>query len=119
MKNIKLEPLVVAEEIWKAITALGKEGQRLESDNLIQKKADSIGEYDKQLGVATAILKVEGESITIIPKIANGRVSDLLVKKIVAEETLKAHYSKLARLEAQLNGLQSINRFLSHLPSGE
>ena len=115
MKNSKLDPLIVAQEIMNAIHALGEEGKRIDSDQLIHAKANAMGEYDKQRGVATATLKIEGEPTTLIPKIADGRVSDLLIKKVVAEETLKAHYSKIARLEAMLNGLQSLNRHLSEL----
>ena len=109
----RLEPLYVAEQIMKAIEALGKEGQRLENDKLIEAKANAMGEYDKALGVAVAALKLEGESISIIDKVEKGRCADLLIKKIVAEEVLKSHYSKLERLEAMLNGLQSANRYLS------
>lgn len=118
MKKINLDPIDIANEIMRAIKALGTEGQRLESDNLIQKKADAMGEYDKALGSTTARLKLEGEAITVIDKIAKGLSADLLIKRIVAEETLKAHYSKLERLEAMLNGLQSINRYLKELPNG-
>lgn len=113
----KLDPIAVADQIWKAIQALGAEGQRLESDNLIQNKANTMGEYDKQRGLATAELKIKGEPTTLIPKQADGRVSDLLIKKVVAEETLKAHYSKIERLQAQLNGLQSLNKYLEHIPN--
>ena len=112
-----LEPVKVASAMWQAIQALGVEGQRLETDNLIQRKAEAMAEYDKQCGIATAALRLEGEPITIINAIVKGRVSDLLIQKIVAEETLKAHYSKIERLEAQLNALQSLNRFLEHIPN--
>lgn len=110
-------PIVVAEQIWKAIGALSKEGER--SEELIKAKAEAMGEYDKNLAIAATDLKAKGEPTTIIDRLAKGRTSDLFIKKIIAEETLKAHYSKLERLEAQLNGLQSMNRFLSEISMGE
>ena len=108
--NKMLEPIQVAEQILRAIKELGAEGER--SKELIIAKAEATGEYDKALGIATTKLKADGCSVSIIEKTAKGNVYDLLIKKIVAEESLKAHYSKLSRLEAQLNGLQSINRYL-------
>ena len=116
---MELTPFYVAQRIMKAIIALGEEGKRLENDGLIEHKATAMGEYDKAIGVACASLKIEVESISIIDKIAKSRCSDLLIKKIVAEETLKAHYSKIERLEAMLNGLQSCNRYLSVLDRTE
>lgn len=114
---MKLDVVNIADQIMKAIAALGKEGERPEE--LIKAKAEAMGEYDKVFAVATAMLKAEGEPITIIDKLAKGRTSDLLIKRIVAEETLKAHYSKLDRLAAQLNALQSIFRHLENVGRGE
>lgn len=109
---MELTPSKVADQIYWAIKELHKEGERAEE--LVHAKANSIGEYDKALGVATSLLKAEGHPITLIDKIAKERTADLRIKMIVAEESLKAHYSKLSRLESQLNGFQSINRHLSH-----
>jgi hypothetical protein len=106
----------VADLIMKAINALTIEGKK--SEELITAKANAMGEYDKNIAIATTELKAKGEPATLIDRIAKGRTSDLLIKKIVAEETLKAHYSKLERLEAQLNGYQSVNRYLDTVSRG-
>ena len=103
-------PLDIAEQIERAIVALGIEGDR--SEDLIVSKAEAMGNYDRCLGVAVANLKADGMAISIIDKIAKERTHKELIAKIVAEESLKAHYSKISRLEAQLNGLQSIFRHL-------
>ena len=103
--------ILTVERIETAIKLLTKEGQR--SDKLIQAKAEAMAEYDKTLAVVIIKLKADGNPVTIIDKLAKGGVSDLLLKKIVAEEMLKAHYSRMEMLKAQLNGLQSINRYLS------
>lgn len=113
---MKLEVSQVADMILKAINALTVEGQK--SEGLIKAKAEAMGEYDKNVAIATAKLKAEGEPTTIIDKLAKGRTSDLLIKKIIAEESLKSHYSKLERLEACLNGLQSLNRYLESVSRG-
>lgn len=106
----------VQELIMKAIDALTVEGRK--SEGLIKAKAEAMGEYDKMVAVAATDLKAKGEPATIIDKLAKGRTSDLLIKRIVAEESLKAHYSKIERLEAQLNGLQSANRYLDTVSRG-
>lgn len=100
-----------AERIETAIKLLSKEGQR--SEKLIKTKAEAMGEYDKTIAVAITTLKAEGNAVSIIDKLAKGRVSDLLIKKVLAEELLKAHYSRMEMLKCQLNGLQSLNRYLS------
>jgi hypothetical protein len=117
MKTLKLEPVVIAEQIYKAIIELSKEGQR--SDALILKKAEAMRDYDKARAIATIKLMDAGKPATLIPKLADGEVSEQLYNRIIAEETMKAHYSKLERLEAQLNGLQSMNRYLATVTTGE
>ncbi len=107
-----MEPVKVGIEIEKAIVALGKEG--LKSKKLIEAKARAMADYDKCLGVRTGALKAIGMAVSIIEKTAKGDASEYLYKKIVAEETLKAHYSRMGQLEAQLNGLQSLNKHLEY-----
>jgi hypothetical protein len=115
-KSLIFTPQDIANSIWQASVALGKEGERIESDDLIQKKADAMGGYDKAIGITTAELKVKGEPITIINSMAKGGASDLLIVKVVAEETLKAHYSKIERLMAMLNGLQTLSKLVNNVP---
>jgi len=110
-------PLETAELIQTAIGALGKEGER--SLDLIQSKAKAVSEYDRVMGLATANLKAEGMAATLIDKIAKERCHKALYDKIVAEETLKAHYCRLSTLESQLNGLQSMNRYLQSTSRSE
>ena len=107
-----MELIEVAKKMEQAMQALGLEGKR--SLELIKAKATAMAEYDKMLGVHVGTLRAEGTPVSVIDKIAKGNVSEFLHKKIVAEEILKAHYSRMEQLKAQLNGLQSINRHLSH-----
>jgi hypothetical protein len=110
-------PVEIADMIMKAINALSLEGQR--SEELIKAKAESARDYDKYIALATAELKAKGESVSIIDKLAKGNCNKMLYDKILAEETLKAHYSKIERLEAQMNGLQSMNRYLTSTSKAE
>ncbi len=95
--------ILTVERIETAIKLLTKEGQR--SDKLIQAKAEAMAEYDKTLAVVIIKLKADGNAVSIIDKLAKGGVSDLLLKKIVAEEMLKAHYSRMEQLKKFIPGL--------------
>lgn len=105
-----MEVLQVAQHIEAIIGSLKAEGHR--STQLINDKAQSLSDYDKGMGVATATLKAEGLAVTLISSQAKARCSDALKDKIVAEEVLKAHYCRIEILKAQLNGYQSIYRHL-------
>ncbi|KKL21733.1 hypothetical protein LCGC14_2442480 [marine sediment metagenome] len=107
-----LEAVRVAEDIMKAINAIKVEGKQ--SYALLEAKAMAMANYDKELAVAMARLKGEGMPVSVIEKTAKGSVSDALCKKILCEEILRAHYCRLENLRAQLNGLQSVNRFLEY-----
>jgi len=105
-----MEAVSVAQQIEKLIEAIRVEGAR--STELIEAKAAAMRDYDKELGVAVAALKAAGTAVSIIDRRAKEKAADLLYEKIVAEETLKAHFKRLEYLAAQLNGYQSINRHL-------
>ena len=109
--------LETASQINRAIIALGEEGKRPEK--LIEDKARTAADYDKNLAVEITRLKAKGEPVTTCKDTARGNVSESLYAKILAEETLKAHYSKIERLKAQLTGLQSINKHLDTYQSGK
>jgi hypothetical protein len=99
-----------AKMMQNLIDALKKEGHR--SQGLVVAKANAMREYDKQMGVFCVKLKDAGLPATLIKDRARAECSEFLYQKVVAEETLKAHYSRLDTLKAQLNGYQSINRYL-------
>ena len=107
-----MDLIEVAQKMEQAMKALGNEGKR--SLELITAKAKAMSEYDKMLGVQVGTLRASGVPVSIIDKQAKGNVAEFLHDKILAEEILKAHYSRMEQLKAQLNGLQSINRHLSH-----
>ena len=107
-----MEPVTVAKQIEKLIMAIALEGKK--SKDLILAKAESAVALDKAVAIHTATKKMEGTPATLI-KAMQGNDEDYniaLLAKIVAEESLKAHWERLKYLQAQLNGYQSINRFL-------
>lgn len=105
-----MTPLEVAKQIEALIVTIREEGKL--STSLIQAKADAMRVYDKALATTSAKYKLEGLPATLIGTQAKGDASQLLCEKIVAEESLKAHWERLKYLQAQLNGFQSINRHL-------
>jgi hypothetical protein len=105
----------VAMEIKSAIRAIKTENQPGKYEALIKAKAEAMAEYDKQLAIEILRLKDQKVPISIIRDVAKGNISEYLYRKTVAEEALKALFSRLENLRAQLNGLQSVNRHLSEL----
>lgn len=105
-----MEVLDIAKKIEMVIEALKVEGKR--SEDLIKLKADAMCVYDKAIGVRSLIHRDAGMAVTMIGHQAKADSSQLLREKVVAEETLKAHYSRIETLRAQLNGYQSIYRNL-------
>jgi len=105
-----MTPLDIAHQIEGLIGAIQKEGKR--STELIQAKADACRVYDKAIAVRSVELRAEGVPATLIDKQSKGDASQLLSEKIVAEESLKAHFCRIDYLKAQLNGFQSVNRHL-------
>ncbi len=106
------EAVNVARKIESVIEAIRAEGMR--SQDLIVKEAVSMRDYDKDIALRELAHKSAGMAVTLIGHQAKGDASDKLYEMIVAQKTLKAHWQRLAYLLAQLNGYQSIFRFLTH-----
>ena len=105
------EAMEVARHIESVIEAIRVEGGR--SEVLIEARARAISQYDKH--VATTILKLKeaGTAATLAEKVAKGERWELRYAMEVAEGTYKAHFARLNYLQSQLNGYQSVNRYLS------
>ncbi len=80
-------------------------------DELADKKALSISEYDKQLAIKILELK-ENNPVTIVEKLAKGQCSDYRYTMDYAEARYKLTISKIESYKAILNGWQSINKYL-------
>ena len=91
-----------------------------------QVKAMSLCEYRKQEAIAmlkvakSQIKKFEGESVpaklTSPEKkvLVEGLCRDTEAQMLIAESNYKSHIVNMQALEAELNGWQSINRYLQH-----
>ena len=86
-------------------------------------KAKAMSRYDKQLAIVLAELghndnyQLSGKEykqppITLRKTIAKGIVADFLEEREIADSDYKSVISNLEALKAQLNGYQSINRYL-------
>ena len=105
-----MDVIQVSQDIKTLIDAIRDEGKK--SPALIKEKAESMREYDKALSLGVAALRATETPVTVIDKLAKGKVAEKLYDKIIAEEHLKAHWHRLEYLKAQLCGFQSIYRHL-------
>jgi len=97
-------------------------------EQLAINKATALSEYEKQLAKTIIQLKNGGEvevdgliykdpPITLTEKIARGACWKESLEKERAEGRYKACITNISALEAQLNGYQSINRYLAETES--
>jgi hypothetical protein len=102
----------VAQWIQAKMVELTQESDKLKE--LIEKSANSNAEYDKVLAVTMMKLESEGKAKSLIEKYAKGsdKVANALVAKMVSDGMLKACYSNIERIKAQLNACQSLNKHL-------
>ena len=108
---LELSLLSDAECIQGCISAIGKTRREIESKGLARAKA--ISNYDMRLGIAIVTLKEEGKfPATLIEKIAKKLCAPEREQLEIAESGYKACISNLTALQAQLNGYQSLFRWL-------
>lgn len=106
------EAVAVAGKIESVIEAIRTEGAL--SKGLIIAEAESMRNYDKEIALRELAHKSAGLAVTLIGHQAKGDASEKLYDMIVAQKTLKAHWQRLAYLQAQMNAYQSIFRYLTH-----
>ena len=106
------KPTIHDLQIWipAKMEELTKEASKL--PELIEGSAQAQRDYDKSLALTIVKLKGEGTPTTMVEKVARGYCADELYVKIVAEGKLKACYSNIERIKAQLNACQSLNKHL-------
>ena len=106
-----MEVLQVAKRIEGIISEIGKCRRQIESKGVARAKA--ISNYDMRIGIAVVTLKEEGKfPATLIEKIAKKICCTDREALEIAESNYKACISNLQALMAQLNGYQSIFRYL-------
>lgn len=121
-------PITVAEEIYLKTLQLGKARRLLEIQ--AEKKAKARSEWKKQRAIKMLELRNlkkgeeilwEGKKVTDIPatlikSIAEGMVNDYEEKMCLEEDTYDFIKTMCYNLSAEMNGLQSINKYMTDLP---
>ena len=106
-----MELIQVRDTIEQIISAIGKARKEIETKGNARAKA--ISDYDKRLEIAIRTLRDEGKfPVTLIEKIAKGVCAPEREKLELAEVAYKGCISNLEALKAQLNGYQSIFRYM-------
>lgn len=119
METVKLSQLI--EDKIKLL-----EAGRKELKTRAERKAETIAEYDRRMAITMIELKNgvevmwEGQKIqnppaTIIEKIAKGLCWQSKLEMEKAEAFYKNAIVGLHTITAELNGLQSVNRYLSEM----
>ena len=104
-----MELIKVAEKIEEKIKQLEK-GRGL-LDPAAKEKAKAISEYDKVLAVEILKMK-EDQPATLCEKLAKGKIYQERYQLELAESGYKSLTIKMKSLESELNGYQSIFRYL-------
>jgi hypothetical protein len=119
-----MEAIEVAEQIQKKINLLEKARSRIKP--LAEDKAHSISDYRRALAVVTMELKNGKEIIfggqritnppaTIIPTISQGYCYKEKLAAELADGMYRGLITSMESIKAELNGLQSINRYLDNV----
>ena len=119
-----MDLLQVAKLINSKINAIEEQRKQLEGYAL--EKARTESEYDKAICITLIRLKagnemeIEGNKIqnppvSIMEKLSKGFCWKSSLAKNTAEANYKATVSNINALESQLNGYQSINRYLKEV----
>ena len=123
-----MDLIEIAKRMNHRINALTE--AREEIQKLAQAKAQAISAYDKKIAVTIVKLKngyemeldgivVKNPLTTITEKIAKGICFQEKLDMELAEANYKAILSNMQCLQAELNGYQSINKYLKDEPGGQ
>ncbi|KKK92301.1 hypothetical protein LCGC14_2704290 [marine sediment metagenome] len=108
-----MEILQVAQQIEQKIRLL--ERGRTELEQLARNKANTIGEYIKKLEGTIITIKDSGNlPATLTPKVAEGQCWKERVAMELAGALYQVQIKKMESVQAELNGFQSINRYLDN-----
>jgi len=108
-----MEIIEIAKKIEEKIKLLEKGRQTLAIK--AKEKAEAIAEYDKKMAKTIIQMKNEGMPITLIERIAKGICWKEKLTKELAEAEYKNATVKMEAVMAELNGYQSINRYLEKM----
>jgi len=118
-----MEIVEISQRITEKIELLEK-GRKLILERA-QRKAKAVANYEKALAITIAKLKanaiddiygtkIDNLPATLIEKVARGLVYSEKLEIEIAESEYKAAIVGMSAIQAELNGLQSVNRYLDH-----
>lgn len=110
---MSMDPLIIAKAINSRIIEL--EGFKRELPELAKRKADTLMAYEKAAALETLTLISEGTAMSVIDKLVRGRCAALKGDLDLSESMYKNAMKIIDITQAQLNGYQSINRFLAEV----
>jgi hypothetical protein len=108
-----MDQLTVAKKIYEKTLEL--EDQKKELKDAITKKVLAQVEFDKAIASKIMELRLDNTPTSIVEKIAKGAIWEKTLELETAEGILKGVESNIRSTQAQLNGLQSVNRYFSEL----
>ena len=82
---------------------------------MAKEKAQTEHDYRKALSQEIAKLRAENVQATLIPDLARGNVSELKLKRDMADVMFKSAVESLKALQSELNGLQTISKYQSDI----
>ena len=109
---MKTEAYQNAVTIKKMVKAMGELARDFETFVNSDEVPTSERDYQIAKDVTWAKLKAEGKPVTEIKEIIKGRCAEELFRRDKAEIKYKSFIVRLGVLEKQLNGYQSVNRYL-------
>lgn len=99
----------ITKEMYEISKRLDKASRVL--TKMAVERAETERIYRMKLAQEMLKLKDEGVSVTLIPDMARGNVSDLKFQRDLAEGKYKAAIESLEALKSQLSALQSILKY--------
>jgi len=117
-----MDIVFISKKITQKIEALGQARESILS--FAVQRASAIANYDKELAITIVKLRmgemqeingvlVKEASISLIEKLAKGICYNARLRLEKAEGLYRATQTNMRALEAELNGLQTLNRTLS------
>ncbi|MDP4147739.1 MAG: hypothetical protein Q8936_25275 [Bacillota bacterium] len=111
--KVVLDVVTINKEIYESGKRLLKGSESLFS--LAKKMAETEQAYRKALSLEIIKLREERIQATLIPDIARGNTSELKFERDLAEARYKSARDSLEAIQAQMNGLQTINKYLENI----
>ena len=111
-----MEIITVINEIYLASRRLDQASKEI--FKLAQNKAESESNYRKELSKKIMELKFSGMSAGLIPDIARGEVSELLLKREVDEGLYQSARESIRAIETQISALQTVSKYCGEVFHG-